>query len=168
MESSMSSLLVIENNNTNNNNNNLSQTNSSSSNLIERIEEITEEIVNEMSDSISGEKYSSESPKKRLKTENNSSDNSNQLIKEKLEQRLGGILCCAVCLDLPKSGIFQVWPLILCFYTYFFENKWQTYKSSINNSFSLRKMSKFRHLFDFLCLQLSIILLLFTFIVRIQ
>lgn len=26
----------------------------------------------------------------------------------KLEQRLGGILCCAVCLDLPKSSVYQV------------------------------------------------------------
>ncbi|OXA65164.1 Cysteine and histidine-rich protein 1 [Folsomia candida] len=26
---------------------------------------------------------------------------------EKLEHRLGGILCCAVCLDLPKSAIYQ-------------------------------------------------------------
>jgi len=27
---------------------------------------------------------------------------------EKLEHRLGGILCCAVCLDLPRSSIYQV------------------------------------------------------------
>lgn len=36
---------------------------------------------------------------------------------EKLEQRLGGILCCAVCLDLPKTAIYQVsagWNF-LCF-----------------------------------------------------
>jgi len=26
---------------------------------------------------------------------------------EKLEQRLGGILCCAVCLDLPRTAIYQ-------------------------------------------------------------
>ena len=26
---------------------------------------------------------------------------------DKLEQRLGGILCCAVCLDLPKSAVYQ-------------------------------------------------------------
>lgn len=26
----------------------------------------------------------------------------------KLEQRLGGILCCAVCLDLPIAAVFQV------------------------------------------------------------
>lgn len=25
----------------------------------------------------------------------------------KLEQRLGGILCCAVCLDLPRSAVYQ-------------------------------------------------------------
>lgn len=27
---------------------------------------------------------------------------------EKLESRLGGILCCAVCLDLPRSAMYQV------------------------------------------------------------
>lgn len=27
---------------------------------------------------------------------------------EKLESRLGGILCCAVCLDLPKTAMYQV------------------------------------------------------------
>lgn len=27
---------------------------------------------------------------------------------DKLENRLGGILCCAVCLDLPRSAIYQV------------------------------------------------------------
>uniref|UniRef100_A0A8D8X1S1 Cysteine and histidine-rich protein 1 n=1 Tax=Cacopsylla melanoneura TaxID=428564 RepID=A0A8D8X1S1_9HEMI len=26
---------------------------------------------------------------------------------DKLEQRLGGILCCAVCLDLPRNAIYQ-------------------------------------------------------------
>uniref|UniRef100_W8C098 Cysteine and histidine-rich protein 1 n=1 Tax=Ceratitis capitata TaxID=7213 RepID=W8C098_CERCA len=30
------------------------------------------------------------------------------LLQEKLEQRLGGILCCAVCLDLPKTAMYQV------------------------------------------------------------
>lgn len=28
--------------------------------------------------------------------------------KNKLEERLGGILCCAVCLDLPKAAVYQV------------------------------------------------------------
>jgi hypothetical protein len=32
---------------------------------------------------------------------------------EKLEHRLGGILCCAVCLDLPRSAIYQVIVLVL-------------------------------------------------------
>lgn len=27
---------------------------------------------------------------------------------EKLEHRLGGILCCAVCLDLPQAAVYQV------------------------------------------------------------
>lgn len=29
-------------------------------------------------------------------------------LSEKLESRLGGILCCAVCLDLPKTAMYQV------------------------------------------------------------
>lgn len=28
--------------------------------------------------------------------------------KYKLEDRLGGILCCAVCLDLPRAAVYQV------------------------------------------------------------
>lgn len=28
--------------------------------------------------------------------------------KYKLEERLGGILCCAVCLDLPRAAVYQV------------------------------------------------------------
>lgn len=32
---------------------------------------------------------------------------------EKLEHRLGGILCCAVCLDLPQAAVYQV-----------FQNSW--------------------------------------------
>lgn len=31
-----------------------------------------------------------------------------QPLKYKLEERLGGILCCAVCLDLPKAAVYQV------------------------------------------------------------
>ena len=27
---------------------------------------------------------------------------------DKLENRLGGILCCTVCLDLPKAAVYQV------------------------------------------------------------
>lgn len=27
---------------------------------------------------------------------------------DSLEERLNGILCCAVCLDLPKSAVYQV------------------------------------------------------------
>lgn len=34
--------------------------------------------------------------------------------KRKLEERLGGILCCVVCLDLPKAAVYQVSvPLII-------------------------------------------------------
>lgn len=31
---------------------------------------------------------------------------------EKLESRLGSVLCCAVCLDLPKTAMYQVSNLI--------------------------------------------------------
>lgn len=38
---------------------------------------------------------------------------------EKLEHRLGGILCCAVCLDLPQAAVYQVFrkQLILTYYS---------------------------------------------------
>lgn len=43
--------------------------------------------------------------------------------KYKLVERLGGILCCAVCLDLPRAAVFQV---SCCFFsnlfTFFFCN----------------------------------------------
>lgn len=39
---------------------------------------------------------------KRKKTEKSA-----EAIAEKLEQRLGGILCCAVCLDLPRAAVYQ-------------------------------------------------------------
>lgn len=29
-------------------------------------------------------------------------------LSDKLEYRLGGILCCAVCLDLPRAAVYQV------------------------------------------------------------
>lgn len=31
---------------------------------------------------------------------------------ESLEERLNGILCCAVCLDLPKTAVYQVGVII--------------------------------------------------------
>lgn len=39
-------------------------------------------------------------PEKRRKLDKETS--------EKLEHRLGGILCCAVCLDLPPAAVYQV------------------------------------------------------------
>lgn len=36
--------------------------------------------------------------------------------KNRLEERLGGILCCAVCLDLPRTAVYQVSLfLVICF-----------------------------------------------------
>lgn len=37
-------------------------------------------------------------------------------IKYKLEERLGGILCCAVCLDLPRAAVYQVSERNFCSY----------------------------------------------------
>lgn len=48
-----------------------------------------------------------EPDKKRRKIDIKKGDVKN----EKLEHRLGGILCCAVCLDLPRAAIYQVFFL---------------------------------------------------------
>lgn len=46
---------------------------------------------------------------KRKKLDHNSTvQPSTSQPNEKLESRLGGILCCAVCLDLPKTAMYQV------------------------------------------------------------
>lgn len=55
------------------------------------------EVLNQIKDEIV------EPLKKKLKT-----DGKTDIKGEKLEHRLGGILCCAVCLDLPRNSIFQV------------------------------------------------------------
>lgn len=44
---------------------------------------------------------------KRQKRESTALPSTSQT-SEKLESRLGGILCCAVCLDLPKTAMYQV------------------------------------------------------------
>lgn len=44
--------------------------------------------------------------KKQRKDESNIEKNKN--VDERLETRLGGILCCSVCLDLPSSAVYQV------------------------------------------------------------
>ena len=46
-------------------------------------------------------------PKKMRRFENNPNDPKSKGM-ERLEYRLGGILCCAVCLDLPNSAVYQV------------------------------------------------------------
>lgn len=44
--------------------------------------------------------------KKQRKDESNVEKTKN--VDERLETRLGGILCCSVCLDLPSSAVYQV------------------------------------------------------------
>ncbi|XP_018335771.1 cysteine and histidine-rich protein 1 homolog [Agrilus planipennis] len=61
---------------------------------------------------------SSESPNENVESSDKQKENGEPCSKrrkisspsvksDKLEQRLGGILCCAVCLDLPKSAVYQ-------------------------------------------------------------
>ena len=38
----------------------------------------------------------------------NDSNSNIYMVHKKLEERIGGILCCTVCLDLPKTAIYQV------------------------------------------------------------
>mgnify|MGYP005984432513 CR=1 FL=1 len=59
---------------------------------------------NAESTNVDNEKVEEMEPEaKRRKTTTPSEDK-----KYKLEERLGGILCCAVCLDLPKAAVYQV------------------------------------------------------------
>lgn len=51
------------------------------------------------------EKSTDEPDAKRRKLDNAPAKSK---IVEKLELRLGGILCCAVCLDLPRTAMYQV------------------------------------------------------------
>lgn len=48
-----------------------------------------------------------EPDKKRRKTTNGRSESDAAKTEQKLEHRLGGILCCAVCLDLPRAAVYQ-------------------------------------------------------------
>lgn len=49
-----------------------------------------------------------ESKPKRRKSDDPLEQTSKSITNEKLESRLNGILCCAVCLDLPKLAMYQV------------------------------------------------------------
>lgn len=46
--------------------------------------------------------------KKQRKDEGSSDKRTEKVTDERLETRLGGILCCSVCLDLPSSAVYQV------------------------------------------------------------
>lgn len=51
-----------------------------------------------------------EPDKKRRKTTTTQRADDATKTEQKLEHRLGGILCCAVCLDLPRAAVYQVSP----------------------------------------------------------
>lgn len=67
---------------------NMSETTSSTTENVENIEEKNDDLQ--------------EPDSKKRKLSNKADDK-----KHKLEDRLGGILCCAVCLDLPSSAVYQ-------------------------------------------------------------
>ena len=54
-----------------------------------------------------------ESPLKKQRKEDSNTEKHKRM--DRLENRLGGILCCAVCLDLPNSAVFQV--IYFCCYS---------------------------------------------------
>ena len=45
---------------------------------------------------------------KKQRKEEAFSEKNKSTANERLEARLGGILCCSVCLDLPSSAVYQV------------------------------------------------------------
>lgn len=65
------------------------------------------DVVIESRDSIeTGNEAFEPASKKQRKEESNVEKTKNA--DERLETRLGGILCCSVCLDLPSSAVYQV------------------------------------------------------------
>lgn len=65
----------------------------------------------------------SDEPEKKRQKLDNSPLKAKKL--EKLENRLGGILCCAVCLDLPRAAMYQV--------SFFFQLRFAVLESLIRN-----------------------------------
>lgn len=65
------------------------------------------DVVIDSRDSIeTGNEAFEPASKKQRKEESNIEKTKN--VDERLETRLGGILCCSVCLDLPSSAVYQV------------------------------------------------------------
>lgn len=84
-------------------------------------------------DSSSSSNCTEEPEKKRQKIDAMNPLKSKKM--EKLESRLGGILCCAVCLDLPKSAMYQVssnnLPVLLFCSSFYFATRQQNFDFSI-------------------------------------
>lgn len=67
------------------------------------------DVVVEAGESIETVGQSFEPPvKKQRKEEGSTEKRGEKVADERLETRLGGILCCSVCLDLPSSAVYQV------------------------------------------------------------
>ena len=67
------------------------------------------DVVVEPGESIETGGQSFEPPSKKQRKEDVSPEKrSEKGADERLETRLGGILCCSVCLDLPSSAVYQV------------------------------------------------------------
>lgn len=67
---------------------------------------IESEITTESPELVQGNTEIFESPLKKQRKEESNTEKHKRM--DRLENRLGGILCCAVCLDLPNSAVFQV------------------------------------------------------------
>ena len=65
------------------------------------------DVVIESRDSIETGSEAFEPANKKLRKEESNVEKTKN-VDERLETRLGGILCCSVCLDLPSSAVYQV------------------------------------------------------------
>ena len=65
------------------------------------------DVVIEPRESIETGSEAFEPASKKQRKEENILDKTKN-VDERLETRLGGILCCSVCLDLPSSAVYQV------------------------------------------------------------
>lgn len=96
----------------------------------------TTATISVMPQTTSSSSSSSQSQQQQAETDNNNMQNFDEpeakkqkldtSVKkklEKLESRLGSVLCCAVCLDLPKTAMYQVSTIFKLFYFLHIEKK---------------------------------------------
>lgn len=89
-----------------------SEMEASSSNMDSNVDQQQQDSYVENNDDV----HETNSKKRKLSQQQQNKNDENK--KYKLEDRLGGILCCAVCLDLPTASVYQV-RLLLHFFLLF-------------------------------------------------